>query len=474
MVKNEKKTFGLPPTLALLFMIMIGVAVLTWIIPSGAYDTEKVGKMTKVIAGTYHAVPGTPVGPWGMLKAISTGCAGSVKLMLTTLMIGGCVSVMTKIGAFKAGFSTLAECKWLNVYVLAFVFMAFMSVAGATAVIANSCVAFLPIGIILATGLGYDQFTGFLLVYIGCYAGFNVGWANTATLGTAHPIAELPMFSGFGARFVIYAINLLMCYLVTVFYMRKIKKDYTKSLNYREGMLESQVLGIGAIEDDVKSNEKVELTRGHIISLLGLAFVIVTQLWGSIKYGWNYDEKIASFFILGVLSGLLNGMNVEETTNAFVAGCKSNLVAALIIGFANAISVVMRSGNILNTIVYWLSIPMNHMGSIVGASFMFVANTIINLFIGSGSGQATTVMPLMVPVADLTGITRQVAVQAFQFGDGFSNCLYPNGGTLMGCLGIANVEWTTYVKWFMPLFLGQSLLACGSLTVLQLMGWTGV
>lgn len=148
--------------------------------------------------------------------------------------------------------------------------------------------------------------------------------------------------------------------------------------------------------------------------------------------------------------------------------------AAFIVGFANGISVILASGNILNTIVYWLSIPMSGMGSILGANFMFVANLIINLFIPSGSGQAVAVMPLMVPVADLAGITRQVAVQAFQFGDGFSNCLFPTAGTLMGSLAIAKTDWTKYAKWLMPLLGCQVILSFVSLTVLQSIGWTGL
>ena len=148
--------------------------------------------------------------------------------------------------------------------------------------------------------------------------------------------------------------------------------------------------------------------------------------------------------------------------------------AAFIIGFANGISVILASGNILNTIVYWLSIPMSGMGSILGANFMFVANLFINLFIPSGSGQAAAVMPLMVPVADLAGITRQVAVQAFQFGDGFSNCLFPTAGTLMGSLAIAKTDWTKYAKWLMPLLGCQVILSFVSLTILQSIGWTGL
>ena len=148
--------------------------------------------------------------------------------------------------------------------------------------------------------------------------------------------------------------------------------------------------------------------------------------------------------------------------------------AGFIVGFANAISVVLTNGHILNTIVYYLSMPLSSAGSVVGANLMMVINTIINLFIPSGSGQAAVVMPLMVPTADLTGITRQVAVQAYQFGAGFADCVIPTAGTLMGSLGIAGIAWNRWVKNYAPLLAMQFVFAVIMLTILQIIGWTGL
>lgn len=182
----------------------------------------------------------------------------------------------------------------------------------------------------------------------------------------------------------------------------------------------------------------------------------------------------AVFFLLAVGVGLINGMGINGTTKVFIDGCAKMTNAAFIVGFANGIGIILTNGNILNTIVNWISKPIAGMGAVMGANFMFIANLLINFLIPSGSGQAAAVMPLMVPIADIAGITRQVAVQAFQFGDGFSNCLYPTAGTLMGALAIAKVDWAKYAKWMMPLLGCQILLACTSLTLLQLAGWTGL
>ena len=147
------------------------------------------------------------------------------------------------------------------------------------------------------------------------------------------------------------------------------------------------------------------------------------------------------------------------------------IVGAFVIGIARAISVVMGDGKIIDSIVHYLSEPISHYGPVVGANLMFYANTLINFFVTSGSGQAVAVMPLMVPLADLAGITRQVAVQAFQFGDGFSNCIYPTSGVLMSALALAGIPYQKYLKWFLPMILLQTVLASVALTVLQAVGW---
>lgn len=470
-MKTKKKKLQIPTTCALLFMLMIVCAVLTWIIPAGAYDTEKVGHLNKVIAGTYHTVQGTPVGPWAAIMAVLGGFSKAARLMFMIMFCGGAVEILEKSGSIRAAFGKLASRQNLNVNILVLLVMAFMSIGGAAGVFANPVVALVPIGIILATNLGYDAFTGFLLVYMGAYSGFNVGWANASTIGTAQPIAELPIFSGFSVRVVLNIINFAICYWFTIRYMKKVSKEPTRSLNYEEGLAVSDYMG-----DKTGSDQSIDSSMSwqHVVSLAGLVAVIAAIIIGSIKFGWSYDQMAACFFILAAAAGLVNGMGINGTTKVFIAGCAKMVNAAFIVGFANGIGIILTNGNILNTIVYWLSIPMGHLGSVLGANFMFFANLLINFLIPSGSGQAAAVMPLMVPVADLAGITRQVAVQAFQFGDGFSNCLFPTAGTLMGALAVARTDWARYARWVLPLLGCQIILSCVSLTILQMAGWTGL
>lgn len=276
-MENNKKKLQIPSTCALLFMLMIVCAILTWIVPAGEFDTEKVGNLNKVIAGTYHTVEASPVGPWATIMAVVQGFYKAAKLMAR---------------------------QNLNVNVLVFLVMAFMSIGGAAGVFANPVVALIPIGIILATNLGYDSFTGFLLVYMGAYSGFNVGWANASTIGTAQPIAELPIFSGFSVRVVLNIINFALCYFFTIRYMKTIKADPKKSLNYEAGMSASDSMGAG--KDGAKAIE-AHLTTKHLISLIGLVVAVAAILVGSVKYKWSYDQIAATFFTLAVVVGLLKG-----------------------------------------------------------------------------------------------------------------------------------------------------------------------
>ncbi|MCQ5146054.1 YfcC family protein [Enterocloster bolteae] len=466
---KRKSSFKIPNTCALLFMLMMVAAVLTWIIPAGEYDTEKVGSVTRVIAGTYHTVERNPQGLWALFEAVPAGFYKTAKMLFSIMFIGGAVEVLEKSGSFSAMFSKITK-KNLNIRVLVFFVMLFMTIGGAAGVFSNATIALIPIGITLALSLGYDSFSGFLMVYLGAFSGFNVGGAVSATLGVAQPIAELPIFSGMGVREIIHLINFIICYLFTIHYMESVRNTPARSLNYKEGMMISDYMGLKG-GDSMNENH---MTWRHALSLVGLLAAIAALLVGCVIAGWSHEQIAAIFFTLAVYLGLLNGMGVNGTAKAFLNGCSKMVNAAFITGFANGISVLMTNGRILNTIVYALSLPLNSLGSVLGANFMFIANLFINLFIPSGSGQAAAVMPIMVPLADLAGVTRQVAVQAFQFGDGLTNSIFPTSGTLMAGLAIAGVDWAHYARWFLRVIGCQVALAILSLTILQMIGWTGL
>ena len=466
----KEKKLKFPGTCALLFMIIIVATILTWVIPAGKFDTEKIGKITKVIPGTFHYIDRTPQGPWDIFNAVVLGFYKASKLMTMIMFVGAAVYILEKTKTIELAFTRLTQNRKINDALVVFSIMLFMTVGGAAGVFANPTVALIPIGILLTTAMGLDKAAGFFIVYLGAYSGFNVGWANSSTLAVAHPIAELPIFSGLNVRIIIHIINFIFNFVFVLYYIKSIRKDPTNSLNYEVGMKPEEYMGIKVDADE----QKETFGWKHAVSLLATFVAVATILFGATKLKWSNDHFSTVFFILSIFVGLVHGLGLNGTIQMFLKGCASMLNAAFIVGFANGISIILANGNILNTIVYGLSIPMTKLGAVVGANFMFIANLIINLFIPSGSGQAAAVMPILVPVADLAGITRQVAVQAFQFGDGFSNCIYPTAGTLMGSLGIAGIAWNRYAKRFLPLILVQTIFSFVCLTILQMIGWTGL
>ncbi len=461
---SEKKIkLKFPHVFALMFMITIFMAILTWIVPAGEFTRVKQGAITKVVAGSYHFVKAQPQGFWQVFESVAKGWQQSAVMIFMVFFVGAAITTLEQTGSIRVGLSKVVKgLKGREIYAVGIV-MAIMSIGGATGVFANTVVALKPIGLMLSKALGYDEVVGFGMIYLGSYAGFNVGWGNVFTVGIAHSIAELPMFSGMAVRVLFHIVNLAMSIGFVALYIKKIKADPTQSLTYSPDKIDD--------EDTAVHSKDEKLTTRQMICLLIAVVSFAAIIYGSINLKWGIQHYSVVFIMMAVFSGLVGGLGVTGTANAFVKGCGTMVYAGFVIGMARAISVVMTDGKIIDTIVNWLAMPIAQAGPVLGANMMLAANIIINFFIPSGSGQAVTVMPIMVPLADLTGITRQVATQAFQFGDGFTNCIIPTAGVVMGCLGIAKISYEKYVGWFWPFLATQVVLAFIAITILQIMKW---
>lgn len=470
MSKKNKKLWA-PNVYSLLFLLAVFAAILTWIIPAGSFERQTVDNVTEVIPGTFAFTEMKGQNPWDVFQAIVTGFKNQVSLILMILFVGAAVNMLAGTKAIDTIFTKLARAVKGKEEIAIFCVMAFMSLGGATGVFGNVTLVLIPIGIFLSQAMGFDKTLGFFMIFFGSFSGFNIGWANAGVLGIAQTIAELPIFSGLEVRLFFHAINFILSYGFVILYLRQIKKDPKRSLNYEPGVDISTIMG------DKEASKKMEdtvVTREQVISMLLMAAGLLTVVFGALNYKWGADKITATFFVVAVVMGIICYKDMNVAFNHFIKGCSSCVTAAFIVGFANGITVLMQNGGILDTIVYYLSIPINMFGPVVGAVLMYIADVIVSLFISSGSGQAAAVMPIMVPIADLTGITRQVAVQAFQFGDGFTNCIVPTVGTLMGGLGFAELGYGKYLKKVMPLIILQIALAMIAIIVLQSIGWTGL
>jgi uncharacterized ion transporter superfamily protein YfcC len=270
----------------------------------------------------------------------------------------------------------------------------------------------------------------------GANIGFSGGMLNPFTVGVAQGIAELPLFSGIGLRIVGYIVLYIIAVAYVMRYAAKVKADPTKSLVYD---LMQQDRGNGTV------SVNVEFTTRHKVVLAVVVISFAYMIYGVMKMGWYIVELSTIFLAMGIVAALLGGVNPSGIAKSFVAGAKDIAFGALVVGIARAILVVMTKGQIIDTVISALASIVSALPSSITAIGMFWVQVIINFFIPSGSGQAATTMPIMAPLSDLVGITRQTAVLAYQYGDGFTNQIIPTSAALMGVLGMGKVP---YERWF--------------------------
>mgnify|MGYP003290408730 CR=1 FL=1 len=456
---TKKKKFQFPDVYALIFILCCIAMVLTWIIPAGTFERVTEGTLTKVVAGTFQHVDSSPQTPWAMLQAIYQGFINSAGTIFLIFFCGASVAMVEESHALSDFFTWLArKLKGKEMLAIA-ILMYGLGLGNAAGAFANIGVALMPIGIVMSNAIGGDAFLAFLIIYYGLQSGFSIGFANPSILGVAQTMAEIPIFSGTNVRVVCCLANITFLYIVTMLYYRRIRKDPTKSLNYGSDF--HSAFEVSSDKVDSKMTKRQILTAA--VFLLGVVLCVGL----TIACKWN-AKKIASYFFgMMIVIGLVSGFSMNEISDKFIKGCKPMIYASFITGLASAIAVILNQGKVLDTIVYALSIPLNQVGAVVGAGLMVVVNVIVNIFIPSGSGQAAVMIPLMTPIADLVGITRQVAVQAFQFGDGLCNLLTPLNGPMMG------IGFPKYIKWAFKYLMMNIGAAIVITMVLQAVGWVG-
>lgn len=438
--KKTRKKLPMPDTYVLIVGLMLLAAVLTYFIPSGTFTrvADETGRQM-VQPGTYAPIEQTPVTPGQFFMAIPAGLLKNAITVFFIFIIGGAFGVVNSTEALHRGIariirrtgSSSKRSEWVIV-LLASVFC----LAGGVIGMAEECLAFLPILITLSIGLGYDAMVGTAIVIMGVATGYGAAPINPFTVGLAQSIAGLPMFSGMWLRWIFWVVSTAYLSLYLVRYCRKIQKDPGKSLvadvDYSEFKLEE------------KEKEDYGLSKRHIATLAvflgGIALLMVLI----VVFSFYLNELVAYFFVLGIVCGFVYGMTPNQIAKAFVEGMKQMVYPAILVGLASSISIILEQGQILDTIVYYCSLALNYVPLIFKGGIMMLIQSIINLFIPSGTGQAIVTMPLMAPLADVAGLTRQISVFAYQMGDGFSNAIVPTLGMLMAGISMGKIS---YGRW---------------------------
>lgn len=458
--RKSKWKWEMPDTYVILLFVLLLAAAATYIVPAGTFEREVVEEVERVVPNTYSETEQNPTGFMDIFLALQSGMVQSGGLIFLVLFAGGAFEVVERSGAIKGGIlRAVNKTRGKEFWLIALVSVLF-ALGGAVGAVANSIIPFVAIGLIIARALKLDAIVAVSITFGATFAGFNVGFLNPYTVGIAQSIADVPLFSGMLLRVVAFVVIVGATIYYTWRYAKKILKDPAKSL-------------VGVLEEGGGDPSELEapFTVRHKLILSFVALCLAFFVFATIQFQWSIDHMAAFFIIIGIGSGIIAGMDYNKLTITFLEGCKNLVYGALIIGVARAILIVMENAQILDTFVYALSVPLEGLTPVFAALGMFVANGMINFLVPSGSGQAMIVMPILSPLADMIGVTRQVAVQAYQFGDGFTNSIFPTSGPLMASLAIAGVPWIKWAKWMLPLLLIWVVIAVVMLTVGVLIEW---
>lgn len=446
-----KKKFEIPHVYVILLFVVVVCAILTYVVPAGQYDMmESANGRSVVDPSSFQYVDNTPVGLMDVLKSVPDGMVETASIIFFIFMVGGAFSVIDATGAIEAGIGRITlkmrGKERAIIPIIVFVF----SLGGAVFGMAEETLPFIPIMVTLAIALGFDSLTGIGIVLAGAGAGFAGAFMNPFTVGVAQGIAELPLFSGMGFRIVAYLVMVALVIGFLFNYAGKVKKNPRLSPMYDIDINRTDKLDL----DNLK-----ELTNNRKLVLVILAGTIGLLVFGVITYGWYIQEIAALFMGMAIVAALAGKLGLNGFAKNLVKGFANLAGGALVVGFARAILVVLTKGHILDTILYASSETLLQLPSAVSAVGMYVFQCLLNFIVPSGSGQAAVSIPILAPLSDLVGVTRQTAVLAYQFGDGISNIFTPTSGYFMAGLALAKVPWQKWAKWILPLIVAEYVIA---------------
>lgn len=460
---NQKKKFEVPNVYIIIMAIAFISMLMTWIIPAGSYDRIAIeGGREVVDPNTFHLVDSNPQGLFDFFKAFHTGLVDMAGIIFFLFIVGGSFAVIEATGSIEAVLSKITKVMAGKERIVVPLVMFAFAIGGATIGMAEEALPFIPIMVTLAISLGFDSLTGAAMVLVGCSAGFAGAFLSPFTVGVAQGIAGLPLASGMGFRFVLF---FAMCVLMISFvyiYAGKIKKNPKLSPMYEIDQ---------AREDKLDLNNLKEMEKKHVLILIIMAISIATFTYGVIKLGWYLTELSAVFLIMAVLSAVIAKLSLNDFADSLTKGMSTLASGAIIVGFAKAILVLLTNGGIMDTILYYTSGVVAGLPAGIAAVGMYIFQCLLNFLIPSGSGQAAVSMPIMAPLGDILGITRQTAVLAYQLGDGISNIFTPTSGYFMAGLALAKIPWQKWAKWLLPCILLEYLLGAVFVVIATYIGY---
>ncbi len=504
----------LPHTFVIIFGLIILAAMLTWIIPGGKYE-EKVDVVNGVQQKelVFHYVENIPQW-WHVFSSFYKGFTRQSGIIVFILMIGGAFWIVNSSKAIDTGIFSFMRFtkkiehigffKMIGVHnMIITLTMLMFSLFGAIFGMSEETIAFIIITVPLSVSMGFDSITGVAMVFVAAGLGFAGALLNPFTIGIAQSIAGLPMFSGLEYRLVCWLVINAIGIFYVLYYVNRIKKNPLKSPVYESdacwrdhhnaGITKTEyytplsawivwlvlltvmlVFSVNNTLTQLKFGNSVFLSLPvipiltgifliagilslrksvHFFILLLLLYTILFLIIGVVGYNWYIMEIATLFFAMGIFSGIAIKKSPNEIVKLFLEGVKDIMPAALIVGLAGGIIVILEDGKVIDTILYKLSESIKDFGAVATIGFMYLIQNCINLILVSGSAKAALTMPIFAPFSDLVGLSRQATVMAYQFGDGFTNMITPASAVLMGVLGVARIPYEKWFRWVWPLIL---------------------
>lgn len=438
-----------PHPIVLLLGCIALAAVLTWVLPAGEFERrdDPVTGRSVVIAGTYRETASAPVSPFAAVVAIPRGMADAASVIFLVFLVGGAFAVVERTGALERSVTRLVRRLARRELLVIPASCAVFGLGGILIQMQEELIAFAPVLLLLTRRLGFDRVTAVAMSIGAAVVGAAFSPIDPFLVGIAQKVAGLPILSGweFRTAFLVPALGIW-----TAGTMRYAARTRT------------------APEDtDLGAELPVGAREAGVLAVVLVAFAAFVT--GVMTLGWDFDQMSAVFFLMGVAAGLIGRLGVEGTAEAFVEGFRSMAYAALLIGFARAIFVVLGDGRVVDTIVRALFEPLAELPPGASALGMLAGHVAVHLPVPSTSGQAVLTMPLLVPLSDLLGLSRQVTVLAYQYGAGLVDVLNPTNGALLAMLAAVGVRFERWFRFALPLYL--ILLGLGAGAVLAGVAW---
>jgi uncharacterized ion transporter superfamily protein YfcC len=424
----------LPHPLILLVFCIGLAAALTWVLPAGEYERreDKEAGREVVVAGTYHQVPASPVDAFDTLVAIPKGMEDAGSIIFYVFLVGGAFAVVERTGALATLVEGLVR-RLANRGIWAIPIVGFAFAWGGILIqMQEELIAFVPVLLLLVRRLGFNALTAVAISLGAAAVGASFSFINPFQVGIAQKVAQLPSLSGWGFRSAVLAFAWLIWIGGTMRFARRSRN---------------------APEPVVAGPEAVAPAAGWRQTVV-LALVIVTFVLfviGVKQLSWDFDQLSALFFLMGVAAGLVGGLGLSGTAEGYVEGFRSMAFAGLLIGFARAIFIVLDQGHVVDTIVHGLLTPIAALPTTLSALGMMAFHALVHLPVPSTSGQAVLTLPLLVPLSDLIGLSRQVTVLAYQYGAGLCELVTPTNGALMAMIAASGVRYEEWLRFVVPI-----------------------